>query len=289
MTAMPEPADWIGRTRTTDDVVTPSMVARFAATLDRDRGDAVDKSTVTAPQGIHWLCAAPPVSMGELGSDGHPSLGTFFPLIDLPRRMWAASDVTFTRPIRIGEHLRTTTTISAVRRKVGASGPLVFVDVDHTVLADGHESVRERQTLVHRPASSVPVGAGAHTSVDQPPVWPIGRTVMPDSVVLFRYSALTFNGHRIHYDVPYATEVEKYPALVVHGPLMATWLLDLCDREFGPNSLRRFSFRALAPTFVGEPLQLGARPDGPATLALRIVSAAGRVVMTAEAELGPKP
>lgn len=267
--------DWIGRERTDEDRLAPGAVAGLLATIDRigepQPGDM-------APLGAHWLLAPPRVPMSAVGPDGHPVRGDFLPPIPEPRRMWAGSDVTFLAPLRVGSHCRRRSRIAAISRKQGKAGVFWLVELQHETEADGVAAVRERQNLVY---------LGDRPRADGEPAlpgdWPIRRTIVPDPVLLFRYSALTFNGHRIHYDRPYAVEQEGYPALVVHGPLIATLLLDLCRECFGAGRVGRFSFRARAPAFVDQPLHLLARPEGE-TVALAAV-ADDRLVTTAHASL----
>ncbi len=269
-------SDWIGRTRTTEDVVTPAMVAGLNATLD---ADTVDQRTGDAPQSIHWLLANPHTPMRDLDPDGHPRRGDFLPPIPLPRRMWVASDVTFVAPIVIGEPLTVASVVASVTPKTGSTGALVFVEVDHTVEAREGLRVHERRTIVYREAgpSGEAKGRAATAASD------FAREVMPDPVLLFRYSALTFNAHRIHYDRVYARETEGYPDLVVHGPLTASLLIDLCARQLGPNRLATIAVRAVSPAYVGQTLRLAGRRTE-AGLDLE-AAAAGQVIMRATATL----
>ena len=272
---MAEWSSWVGRTREAEDTVTAGMVEGLRATLD---SEATPASGEPAPQGIHWLLAPTREPMRALGADGHVARGDFLPPITLPRRMWAGSDIQFLRPIPVGARVRRRSEILAVTPKDGASGPLVFVDIDHATDADGTPAVRERQTIVYRDVN----GAPPRSEADDGPA-NFERRCRPDPVMLFRYSALTFNSHRIHYDQPYVTKVEGYPGLVVHGPLTASLLIDLCARQYGGNRLARFSFRAVSPAFVDNELVLRGRKlaDG---LELVAVSE-GRVVMRAKAVL----
>ncbi len=197
--------------------------------------------------------------------------------------MWASSCVEFLAPIRIGSRIQRNSRIAAITEKTGSAGGLLFVDIDHATSADGVEAVRERQTIVYRE-----VGPRTGPGKAEPVIftdWTWHRELTPDPVMLFRYSALTFNGHRIHYDLPYATADEGYEGLVVQGPLVATLLLDLCARQLGPDALTRFSFRAVAPAFAGMPLMLKARRDGPA-LVLAAFGPQNRCIMKAEATIG---
>ncbi|MCB1486740.1 MAG: hypothetical protein KDJ88_04680 [Bauldia sp.] len=268
-------SDWIGRTRTIEDTVTPAMVAGLNATLD---AGTVEQASGAAPQAIHWLLAKLFAPMREIDADGHPRRGDFLPPIALPRRMWVGSDVTFAAPVMIGEPLKLESVVSAITPKSGSTGELVFVDMVHSVTASGEARVSEKQTVVFREA-----GRNAAPGPDAAPAADFERTVTPDPVLLFRYSALTFNAHRIHYDTPYTREVEGYPDLVVHGPLTASLLIDLCAREFGPNRLATFAFRAVSPAYVGEPLRLAARRT--ATGLDLEAAASGKVTMRAAATL----
>jgi 3-methylfumaryl-CoA hydratase len=276
-------AAWVGRSTIATDILTPAMVDGFVAMLDRE--PIGEKAGTPAPQGIHWLCALPRVKAGDLAPDGHPHRGLLLPPVDLPRRMWAGSAIEFLAPLCVGDHIERRSTIAAITPKTGSSGPLVFVDVDYVVTAGGREALRERHTIVYRglpdlkrrDASRAPRSAPAEAPA-------FARRVVPDPVLLFRYSALTFNAHRIHYDLSYATKVEGYPDLVVHGPLIATLLLDLAGRQYGENAVRRFSFRGLAPAFAGQVLELQGYPKGK-DVVLQATTADGQLVVMAEASL----
>lgn len=275
---------WIGRSFEQQDLLTPAALARFRATIDSaETGE-------TAAQAIHWCLCLPDAPTAVLGADGHPlrvdAEDSFMPPIALPRRMWAASDIHFLAPIRAGASIIRRSTIAAIREKTGSSGELVFVEIDHDTLADGVTTVRERQTIVFREAAAAaappppaPVPAAEVPDLSD---WTWQRTIVPTEAMLFRYSALTFNSHRIHYDRPYATEAEGYRGLVVHGPLTATLLLDLAQRELGTNALTAFTMRAQAPAFAGEPLYLVGRP-AEGGWALAAIGPDGRTIMAATA------
>jgi 3-methylfumaryl-CoA hydratase len=269
-------SNWIGRAREAEDVVSAGLVDGFRATLDCPDGPGAGEP---APQGIHWLLAPIRAPLHALGPDGHARTGDFLPPMTLPRRMWAASDVRFLTPIPKGASVRLHSEIASVTPKSGASGELVFVEINHVVSANDADAVQERQTIVYRAAGA----RAARVETDESPC-DFERRCRPDPVMLFRYSALTFNSHRIHYDQPYATGVEGYPGLVVHGPLTASLLLDLCARQFGGNRLSRFSFRAVSPAFAGEELRLHGRKTDGDDIEL-IATAEGRVVMRAKATL----
>jgi 3-methylfumaryl-CoA hydratase len=279
----PKLASWIGRSTSAADVVTPGMLDGFLAMLDHE---TPAPAGAVAPQGIHWLCATPRVRARDIGGDGHAHLGLLLPPVDLPRRMWAGSSIEFHKVIRLGDRVERQSMIRAITPKQGSAGPLVFVEVDHAIRANGEVALNEQHTIVFRspPDFSQRAGSEKKSQEEMPEPSTFSRTVRPDPVLLFRYSALTFNSHRIHYDHPYVTGVEGYPGLVVHGPLVATLLLDLAAEHCGPNALKRFSFRGLAPAFADEPLLLEGRkrPDG---LHLRAASGDGRLVMAAEGSL----
>ena len=245
---------WIGRTETAHDVVTPTPFAARAATLDRDPARPPDGTPL--PPLWHWLYFLPLHRQSTLGPDGHAERGGFLPPIPLPRRMWAGSQLAFHAPLRMGDALTRISTIESVRDKEGRSGPLVFVRVRHEIVVDGttHAALVEHHDIVYREAPRAgdppPVGQPA------PPQCAWSRTWAPDDVLLFRYSALTFNGHRIHYDRRYVTEVEGYPGLVVHGPLIATLLLDLLRREQPGATVTQFEFRAVRPLFDLAPFEV---------------------------------
>jgi 3-methylfumaryl-CoA hydratase len=277
-------SDWIGSSELTEDVLTARIARSLLATLDSASSLGAGDD---APQSIHWCLAVPLARLSELGADGHPRTGKFRPSASFPRRMWASSEVEFAAPIRVGSRIERHATIAAVTEKSGTSGKLLLVDVDHIVRADGNEAVRERQTIVYRPPSPTDALPVEREPTTRKPatdaVWSWQREVTPSELMVFRYSALTFNGHRIHYDFPYATATEGYGGLVVQGPLVATLLVDLCTRNLGATPLASYSFRALAPAFVGLPLALKGRRDGSA-LALAAFGPNG-LIMTAQARI----
>ena len=264
------------------DCLTQGALDRYLATLD-----AAAPADGSAPQGIHWCLCLPDAPTAGLGPDGHPPVGDDLPEVrELPRRMWASSDVRFHALIRPGAAIQRHSAVTAIKQCTGKTGPLVFVTWHHRTLADGVPCVTEDQHLVYR-APSQPGRSAAPVQVQEPDDdrdWTWRRSLTPTGPLLFRFSALTFNAHRIHYDRPYAQGEEGYPDLVVHGPLMATLLLDLVQREMGHNSLAHFSFRAVAPAFVEQPLQLLGRRDGDA-VELRVRGAAGQDHVTATATL----
>ena len=263
--------DYVGRSETRADEVTPGQVRGMAATL------GVPQPEGALPPLWHWMLFADWAPGSLLGEDGHPRRGGFLPpLHDLPRRMWAGSRVAFHAPLRVGEAVERRSTILSVTEKAGGSGRLVFVTVRHEIGGPGGPVLTEEQDLVYRGTEGEAVKPGEPA----PPVDAVAaREVRPDPVLLFRYSALTGNGHRIHYDADYVRGVEGYPGLVVHGPLQATWMAMLAA-ELGP--LGRFSFRGRRPAFAGSPMQVEAW-RGEKGLHLRTRDASGAVCMTADA------
>lgn len=251
---------WIGRHETLDDVVTAAPLRGLTATLDRD--DPPIGPGDSLPPCWHWLYFLPMPRQSGIGADGHPTRGGFLPPVPLPRRMWAGSQLRFLAPIHVGQSLQRRSRIADVRLKEGRSGPLVFVNVDHEVMADGVPAIQERHDIVYRDLPAPGEGAPAPVAAPADATW--HRDVTPDDVLLFRYSALTFNGHRIHYDRRYVTEVEGYPGLIVHGPLIATLLLDLLRRQRPEATVTGFSFRAVRPLFDIAPFAVCGRPLGTA-------------------------
>jgi 3-methylfumaryl-CoA hydratase len=270
---------WVGRTETLDDVVSATPPRALAATLDHE--DSAWPEGRELPPFWHWLYFLPLHRQSQLGKDGHAERGGFLPPVALPRRMWAGSRVQFLAPLRLGDAIRRCSTIEDVRLKEGRTGPLVFVTARHEIAAAGVPSVIERQDIVYRNAPSpselppTPVVAPAEAG------W--SRRIDPDPVLLFRYSALTFNGHRIHYDQPFTTQDEGYPGLVVHGPLIATLLLDLVARERPRAIVKAFSFRAVRPLFDTAPFHVCGSPEGDGSVTLWARSPEGYVAMQAEA------
>ncbi|WP_301750811.1 MaoC family dehydratase N-terminal domain-containing protein [uncultured Erythrobacter sp.] len=277
-------AAWIGREQIGRDRLTSQHALQWCSTFDLEwPGDKI------MPQGIHFALCTPNAPTAALGEDGHParddSPGSFLPPFPMPRRMWASSKIAFHAPIAIGAVIDRISRVISVSQKSGGSGRLAFVDVEHVTKANGTIAVIEIQTLVYRdaaapdaPLSPPPPGDGAF----DPAGWEAIRTVTPDPRLLFRYSAMTFNTHRIHYDAPYACEVERYRGLVVHGPLTASLLLQLAASELGQNLLRTFQFRGLSPAIAGEPLHLVMR-EGDGGYELAAFAADGRQVTAASA------
>jgi 3-methylfumaryl-CoA hydratase len=277
-------AEWIGRTEEARDVVVAGPLDRFAATLDRDDPPMADGDP--APPLSHWLLFLPGAPQSTLGDDGHAARGGFLPPVhDLPRRMFAGGRFKFHHPIRVGMRLVRMSTIQTISERSGSSGRLVFVTVHHAIREAGTiiVLVEEEHDIVYRGLTAPAVKTG----VEKPAQGEWHRTLIPDPVLLFRYSALTFNGHRIHYDRSYVTEIEGYPGLIVHGPLTATLLLDLVSRNMPQAPIWGFSFRAASPLFDGNELHLnGTPPDADGKVALWATNAEGGLAMRAEARIG---
>ncbi|HQY70182.1 MAG TPA: MaoC family dehydratase N-terminal domain-containing protein [Pseudomonadales bacterium] len=271
---------WIGREEERHDLLGEGLLARFRATLE----SRVAESEGIAPRGVHWCLCTPEDAMSALGGDGHPRTGGFLPPVPLPRRMWTSGSVDFLAPLRSGAAIRRRSRVAAVSEKRSRSGATVFVELDHLTFADDAPAVRERQTLVWREAAAgmqaLPGSGGADLSD-----WEFTRSRIPSAPLLFRYSALTFNAHRIHYDLPYAQHDEGYPALVVQAPLLATLLLGHAATRGNPSDPARFSFRAVAPAYAGQLLHLAGRETGGGT-DLAAIDNDGRRLM--EARLEPR-
>ena len=265
--------DWIGRKTEREDVISARTVAEFEATLA-----PYLFNTGAAPLGIHWCLSPDMVTADLLGGDGHPRLGKFLPDVGLLRRMWAGGEVRLMGSFKSGDVVRKQSVIGDVSFKEGKTGKLCFVTVNHIYSVGEAVIVEERQDIVYREA----VGATA-SSATPPAVKPEPRAwiIRPTSTMLFRYSAMTFNGHRIHYDEPYARDVESYGGLVVHGPLQATFMLNLAARILG-RPPRTFSYRGMSPLVLSDSISIDAtNTDG--NLSLRAISSAGVVTMTGQA------
>ena len=253
---------WVGKTDTLSDDITAAPLRALSATLDRDDDDPAPGTAL--PALWHWLYFLPHQRQSEIGPDGHAKRGGFLPPVPLPRRMWAGGRLQWhtDNPLVVGDAVKRISRIESVTHKVGRSGDLVFVLVKHELQNVHGLALSEEHDIVYRdnplPGDPVPPPQAA----EQGAAWT--AQVVPDDVLLFRYSALTFNGHRIHYDRRYVTQVEGYPGLIVHGPLIATLLLDLLRKNLPNASLSHFEFRALRPVFDIAPFKLhGApTPDG---------------------------
>jgi len=275
---------WVGRSETVHDRIGATPAKALNATLDHPPADV--SSGTTLPPLWHWLYFLPLHRQSDIGADGHAKRGGFLPPVPLPRRMWAGSQFEFRSPVRVGDDVERTSTIADVSAKEGRTGKLVFVKVRHEVRCNGstEPAIVEYHDIVYRE----PKRAG---DVEPPPqradagaAWQ--RNIVPDDVLLFRYSALTFNGHRIHYDRKYVTEVEGYPGLIVHGPLIATLLMDLVRRHAPDRDVATFRFKAVRPTFDLHPFRVnGELQDDGKTVKLWAQDHEGWLTMDAVATL----
>ncbi len=273
---------WIGVSEAASETIAPFPANALAATLDR--GDPAYAAGDPLPPLWHWLHFLPVSPLAEVGLDGHPARGGFLPPVPLPRRMWAGSRLRFPYPLRIGESATKTSTVRKVELKQGKTGPLVFVTVSHTVSVGGRTVIDEEHDIVYR--ENAAPGAAAPAPPNAPTDAQFTRTVTPDPVLLFRYSALTFNSHRIHYDQPYVTGVEGYPGLIVHGPLLATLMLDNLRRAHPVRQVAAFSFRAVSPVFDIAPFDVcGALAEEGSSARLWVQHAGGGLAMEATATL----
>jgi len=263
------------------DIVVPTSAVALGATLDYDApplpGDAL-------PLLWHWIFFRPTVAQAQIGEDGHPRKGGFLPDLGLPRRMWPGGRLRFHAPVTVGSAITRESSILNVSEKQGRTGKLGFVTVNHRVYCEGTFAIDEEQDIVYREPAAPGTPTPAPTAAPDAAHW--HRRIVPDEVLMFRYSALTFNGHRIHYDKPYATQVEGYPNLVVHGPLIATLLMDLLRRQCPGATVLDFSYKAMRPSFMGNALHLCGQPsaDGK-TVELWSKDHEGWLTMTARATL----
>jgi 3-methylfumaryl-CoA hydratase len=277
-------AAWIGRSETLHDTIGPTPVIALTATLDHPATE-VGPGTRLPPL-WHWLYFLPMHRQSEIGEDGHAKRGGFLPPVPLPRRMWAGSQFEFRAPIRVGDRVKRTSTIKDVTTKEGRSGRLVFVNVLHEIRCNdaADPALIEFHDIVYREAKKSGDAEPPPRPAPADAIW--RREIVPDDVLLFRYSALTFNGHRIHYDRRYVTEVEGYPGLIVHGPFIATLLMDLLRRQAPSAEVASFQFKAVRPTFDLHPFRVNGEPaaDGK-TVALWAQDHEGWLTMDAVATL----
>lgn len=243
-------ADWIGRTEEIHDVLSLNLVTRIAATF----GEKVPQAGEPLPALWQWCFFQPTVEEQGLGDDGHPARGGFLPPAHNRNRMWAGGRVKFFTPLRVDARATRFSTILDVREKLGKTGSLLFVTVQHDYLQDGQLAIREEQDIVYREPTPPKLAEGEPLPAG---IWQ--ESITPSPTLLFRYSAVTFNGHRIHYDWPYATATEGYPGLVVHGPLMATLSLRAFCRANPQAQVRRFAYRGVRPLIAPQPFVLRGR------------------------------
>jgi 3-methylfumaryl-CoA hydratase len=265
---------WIGRTQEATDVVTAQLVKSLRATLFQEIGEP--KAGDAAPLTVHWCLAQPVFPMSMLGGDGHPTRGGFLPPVPLPRRMWAGGEIEFLDALRVGDQSTRLSRISDITVKTGSSGQLCFVSVEHTITSPRGVAIRERQDIVYREMGGEQAAAPAKPA-PPPPSAQHRETYVSDPVLLFRYSALTFNGHRIHYDRDYVTKVEGYPGLIFHGPLQAAFLVEMAAKLRG-KAPKKFGYRGVQPLFEGSEFSINANDNG-ATMELWTANDAGQPTM----------
>jgi len=265
---------WIGRSTEASDTVTAQLVKGLRATLFLPVGEP--KAGDAAPFTVHWCLAPPVVAASELGPDGHPARGGFLPPVPLPRRMWAGGELEFIDPLRVGDEATRTSRISDVTVKSGSTGTLCFVAVEHVITTSRGVAIRERHDIVYRDIGGAP--AAAPKAPPPPPVAKHRESHVSDPVLLFRYSALTFNGHRIHYDRDYVTKVEGYPGLIFHGPMQAAFIVELAAKLHHGQPPKELTYRGVQPLFEGTEFSVNANEkDG--GLELWIANAEGQPTM----------
>ena len=269
---------WIGREEERTQRILAPAVHAMAATLGLDGAPAAGDPL---PPGWQWLFFNPAAPRGELGVDGHPKRGGFLPPIELPRRMWAGSRLRYLADLPVDAEATRRSRILKVENKVGKRGSLWFVTVEHQTTCTGRTCIVEEQDIVYREATPPGAAAAAVQRHDGEAQW--GRGFEPDTTLLFRYSALTFNGHRIHYDQAYARHEEGYRDLVVHGPLTATLLQQLAVEHGGGRRLAAFEFRGVSPLFVDRAFRLEGHALADSSLALWARSPDGELAMSATA------
>lgn len=273
--------DWIGRTEIAREVLGPTPYAALSATLDRDAAPPAPGTPL--PALWHWVYTVPIHRRSELAADGHQRRGEFIPPITLPRRMWAAGQFEFHAPLAIGDAIERRSTIESIAEKSGRSGALVFVRVRHEIRRGAELALTEFQDIAYREAAKP--GAPAPAPQAAPADATFETTWVPDDVLLFRYSALTFNAHRIHYDRHYVTDEEGYPGLLVHGPLIATLLTDLLRSHRPSAFVKTFEFRAIRPLFDLHPFKVRGIETAPKQFRLWAADHEGWLAMEATATI----
>jgi 3-methylfumaryl-CoA hydratase len=270
---------WLGRTEDASDHVALERVRALQATLERPDEPLGEGDPL--PPLWHWLFFWGIAPRSGLGRDGHPALGGFLPPLGPARRMWAGSRLRFHLPLRIGEPIARRSTIADIRLKAGRSGHLAFVTVRHEISGGKGLAITDEHDIVYREDTGASASERPAEPAPDDPAF--SERHLADPVLLFRYSALTFNGHRIHYDRPYATEVEGYRGLVVHGPLLATLMVDLAVRSWPDRPIASFEFRGRRPVIDGEPFTVNGRPRDGGTIDLWITDATRALAMTGAA------
>ena len=243
---------WIGKIDNVTDYVTPIVEQRYRATLNMDIGNPKDGDPVTS--GLHWMLGWNLVKNDELGVDSHPALGEFLPPVPLPRRMWAGSEIKVLKPIRVGDKVIKQSTVADIQVKEGRTGLLCFVTAEYNFLVNNEVTINEKHNIVYRDISKS--GGGSGYSKDIPEKADLSEKIFMHPTILFRYSAIGFVGHRIHYDHPYTVDEENYPGLIVHGPLQATYLLRAAEKLMG-KSVKSFTHKVMAPVFADSEYMVG--------------------------------
>ena len=243
---------WIGKIDNVTDYVTPIVEQRYRATLNMDIGNPKDGDPVTS--GLHWMLGWNLVKNDELGVDSHPALGEFLPPVPLPRRMWAGSEIKVLKPIRIGDKVIKQSTVADIQVKEGRTGLLCFVTAEYNFLVNDEVTINEKHNIVYRDISKS--GGGSGYSKEIPERADLSEKIFMHPTILFRYSAIGFVGHRIHYDHPYTVNEENYPGLIVHGPLQATYLLRAAEKLMG-KQVKSFTHKVMAPVFANSEYMVG--------------------------------
>ena len=243
---------WIGKIDNVTDYVTPIVEQRYRATLNMDTGNPKDGDPITS--GLHWMLGWNLVKNDELGVDSHPALGEFLPPVPLPRRMWAGSEIKVLKPIRVGDKVIKQSTVADIQVKEGRTGLLCFVTAEYNFLVNDEVTINEKHNIVYRDISKS--GGGSGYSKDIPEKADLSEKIFMHPTILFRYSAIGFVGHRIHYDHPYTVNEENYPGLIVHGPLQATYLLRAAEKLMG-KPVKSFTHKVMAPVFANSEYMVG--------------------------------
>ena len=269
--------EWVGRTQTVEDFAAPFPVRALTATFDENDPDP--RMGDPLPPLWHWLYFLDTAPQSKIGPDGHAERGDFLPPVPLPRRMWAGSRFTFDGgPLKVGDSITKKSEIRSVEPKSGSTGPMVFVTVRHAVSGSAGHSFFEEHDIVYREAAKPGETQREPKPAPTDATW--SKKIEADPVLLFRFSALTFNGHRIHYDFPYVTGAEGYPGLIVHGPLLGMVQIELARRSNPDRKPRSFEFRALSPVYAGSPFSVHGRREADGTVTTWIASSTGGLAQT---------
>ena len=270
---------WIGKIDNVTDYVTPIVEQRYRATLNMDIGNPKDGDPVTS--GLHWMLGWNLVKNDELGVDSHPALGEFLPPVPLPRRMWAGSEIKVLKPIRVGDKVIKQSTVADIQVKEGRTGLLCFVTAEYNFLVNDEVTINEKHNIVYRDISKS--GGGSGYSKDIPEKADLSEKIFMHPTILFRYSAIGFVGHRIHYDHPYTVNEENYPGLIVHGPLQATYLLRAAEKLMG-KPVKSFTHKVMAPVFANSEYIVGVDKMGNGSVSCWGATKEFGVTMRAEAK-----